>query len=170
MNAIEERKAAGGRLKSLFASGGSVALKKPLFLKLGGFLSIYKPFYNEDMDLCTRAWIRGWQTLFEPRSKVVHDHVGTIKTFFHAHKIRTIRTRNRFLYLWLYCSRYRLTVSHIPWTSFRLLLRLLRLDTSFPIGLLQGLTRLRTVMALRSRMKSERLFKPLDHILNDINA
>lgn len=65
MNTVQDRIAAGHRLKSLFASGGSVALKKTMFLKLGGFLPLYKPFYSEDMDLCTRAWMRGWQTLLE---------------------------------------------------------------------------------------------------------
>ena len=44
-----------------------------MFNMLEGFLPLYKPFYIEDMDLCTRAWLRGWQTLFDPRSQVVHD-------------------------------------------------------------------------------------------------
>ena len=145
-------------------------LKKEMFNRLDGFLSLYKPFYIEDMDLCTRAWLRGWQTLFEPRSSVVHDHVGTIKRFFHAKKIRTIRTRNRFLYLWLYSSWQRLVLSHAPWTAFRLLLRLLRLDLTFPIALMQGLVQLRSVKTLRSEMKQSRPFKPLHQLLREIQS
>jgi GT2 family glycosyltransferase len=160
----------GRALKSLFASGGSIALKKEMFNILDGFLPLYKPFYLEDTDLCTRAWMRGWQTLFEPRSKVVHDHVGTIKRFFHAKKIRTIRTRNRFLYLWLYCSRHRLILSHVPWTALRLLLRLLRLDLTFPIALLQSLAHFRLVNALRSEMKQSQFFKPLHQLLREIQS
>jgi hypothetical protein len=114
--------------------------------------------------------MRGWQTLFDPRSRVVHDHVGTIKRFFHAKKIRTIRTRNRFLYLWLYSSRHRLVLSHIPWTAFRLLLRLLRLDLTFPIALLQSLAHLRSVKTLRSEMKQSRPFKPLHQLLREIES
>ncbi|MFZ0612839.1 MAG: glycosyltransferase family 2 protein [Desulfobacterales bacterium] len=170
MNTVMDRTVAERRLKSLFASGGSVALKKWMFLELGGFLPVYKPFYSEDMDLCTRAWMRGWQTLFEPASSVVHDHVGTIKRFYHAKRIRTIRTRNRFLYLWLYCSRRRLILSHVPWTAFRLLLRLLRLDLTFPIALLHGLTHIRPVFLLRSQMKQSQAFKPLDQILREIES
>jgi hypothetical protein len=50
MNTVQDRIAAGRRLKSLFASGGSVAPKKVMFLELGGFLSVYKPFYSEDIE------------------------------------------------------------------------------------------------------------------------
>lgn len=170
LTTVRECQNNGRQLKSLFASGGSIALKKAMFNRLDGFLPLYKPFYIEDMDLCTRAWLHGWQTLFDPRSRVVHDHVGTIKRFFHAKKIRTIRTRNRFLYLWLYCSRHRLILSHVPWTVFRLLLRLLRLDLTFPIALLQSLAHLRSVNALRSEMKQSQLFKPLHQLLREIES
>jgi GT2 family glycosyltransferase len=170
LTTVRECQSNGRQLKSLFASGGSIALKKEMFNRLDGFLPLYKPFYIEDMDLCTRAWLHGWQTLFDPRSRVVHDHVGTIKRFFHAKKIRTIRTRNRFLYLWLYCSRHRLILSHVPWTVFRLLLRLLRLDLTFPIALLQSLAHLRSVNALRFEMKQSQLFKPLHQLLREIES
>jgi GT2 family glycosyltransferase len=170
LNTVRECQNNGRQLKSLFASGGSIALKKEMFNRLGGFLPLYKPFYLEDTDLCTRAWMRGWRTLFDPRSKVVHDHVGTIKRFFRAKKIRTIRTRNRFLYLWLYCSRHRLILSHVPWTAFRLLLRLLRLDLTFPIALMQGLVHLRSVKTLRSEMKQSRPYKPLHQLLREIES
>jgi GT2 family glycosyltransferase len=170
LNTVRECQNSGRALKSLFASGGSIALKKEMFNSLNGFLPLYKPFYLEDTDLCTRAWMHGWQTLFEPRSSVVHDHVGTIKRYFHAKKIRTIRTRNRFLYLWLYSSRQRLVLSHAPWTAFRLLLRLLRLDLTFPIALMQGLVQLRSVKMLRSEMKQSRPFKPLHQLLREIQS
>jgi len=170
LNTVRECQKKGRALKSLFASGGSIALKKEMFNRLDGFLPLYKPFYLEDTDLCTRAWMRGWQTLFDPRSRVVHDHVGTIKRFFRAKKIRTIRTRNRFLYLWLYSSRHRLVLSHVPWTAFRLLLRLLRLDLTFPIALLQSLAHFRAVKTLRSEMRQSQLFKPLHQLLREIES
>jgi len=170
MNTVAERIAAGRRLKSLFASGGSAALKKVMFLALGGFLPVYKPFYSEDMDLCTRAWMRGWQTLLEPRSKVVHDHVGTIKRHFHAKKIRITRLRNRHYYTWLYCSRRRLFLSHAPWTILRLFLRLLRLDVTLPIALTISLAHVKQIMALRSQIQQQQPFKPLEQILREIES
>ncbi len=159
-----------GPLKSLFASGGSMAVWKDRFRALGGFLPIYKPFYSEDMDLCTRAWIHGWFTLFEPRSRVVHDHVGTIKRFFHSKKIRITRIRNRNYYMWLYSSWRRLIFSGIPWTVLRLILRLARLDVTYPVGLLKSLANLGPVMALRSQMRKEHPLKTLDQLIEEIES
>ena len=56
----------------LYASGGSMAVDKAKFNELGGFLPIFKPFYWEDFDLGVRAWRRGWRTLLEPASVVLH--------------------------------------------------------------------------------------------------
>lgn len=159
-----------GPLKSLFASGGSMAVWKDRFRALGGFLAIYKPFYSEDMDLCTRAWMRGWSTLFEPRSRVVHDHVGTIKRFFHSKNIRITRIRNRNYYMWLYSSWQQLIFSDIPWTLLRLVLRLVRLDVTYPVGLYKSLANLGSVMALRSQMKKEHPFKTLDQLIKEIES
>ena len=111
-------------LKSLYASGGSIAIRKEMFFQLGGFLPLYKPFYYEDRDLCTRAWRRGWKTYFEPESTVVHDHQGTIKRFFPVKRIKIIKRRNRFFYLWLHLSTRKLLFFHIPWIFFRLLIKL----------------------------------------------
>jgi len=157
-----------GPLKSLFASGGSMAVKKDRFVALDGFLPIYKPFYSEDMDLCTRAWMRGWQTLFEPRSKVVHDHVGTIKRFFHSKKIRITRIRNRNYYMWLYCSWRQVILSLIPWSVLRLFLRLLRLDVTYPVALFKSVVNLRSVIILRSQIKQVQPFKTLDQLIKEI--
>ena len=122
-------------LKSLFAQGGAVALRREMFLQLDGFLPIYKPFYYEDYDLHTRAWQRGWQTYFEPASSVVHDHrQGTIARFFSVSQIKRIKKRNRFLYHWLYLSSPALLFSHFPWILLRLLGRMLRLDGAFVLG------------------------------------
>jgi GT2 family glycosyltransferase len=158
----------GQALKSLYASGGSIAFKKGMFLQLGGFLPLYKPFYYEDRDLCTRAWRRGWQTFFEPKSRVVHNHKGTIKRFYPAKRIKIIRRRNRFFYLWLHLSVGKLVFSHFPWIFFRLLLRLLRIDTVYAIALFKALLRLREVLKLRGRLEREHTPKSLEEIIKEI--
>ena len=63
---------------TLFASGGHSAYRRDRFLEMGGFDPLFAPFYWEDVDLCYRAWKRGWKILFEPRSAVLHDHQSTI--------------------------------------------------------------------------------------------
>ncbi len=156
-------------MKSLFASGGSAAVRRDMFLKLGGFLSIYHPFYYEDRDLGTRAWRHGWKTYFEPQSRVVHHHASTIGRFFSSKKTRIIRKRNRLLYLWLHLSTRTLFLSHLPWIFVRLVSRLLRLDGVFPLALISALGRLKQVARLRSRVSGGPAGqKPLEKILADI--
>jgi GT2 family glycosyltransferase len=164
-----ERAGKGQPLKSLFASGGSVALRKSMFLQLGGFLSLYQPFYYEDVDLCTRAWIKGWQTLFEPQSRVIHDHAGVIRLHFDARRVRIIRLRNRFFYLWLHLSRKKILFSHVPGIVYRLLFRSLQLDMTYMTALLLAGARLKELMTIRAQMKSNlEAVKPLEKILTDI--
>jgi GT2 family glycosyltransferase len=158
----------GQPLKSLFASGGSVALRKDMFLELGGFLPIFKPFYGEDRDLGTRAWRRGWLTFFEPQSLVVHDHVGTIKRFFPKQHVKVIRKRNRFLYQWIHLSGRTLAFSHIPWIFFRLPLRLLRLDLVYAQGLFQALRRIGAVVAVRQQLSREDCGGSLQEVIEAI--
>jgi GT2 family glycosyltransferase len=154
-------------LKSLFASGGSIALRKSMFEQLGGFLSIYKPFYYEDRDLCTRAWQREWKTFFDPDSRVIHDHVGTIGRFYSAKKIKIIQRRNRLFYLWLYLSRRKIVVSHIPWIFVRLMLRLVKMDLVYPIALCKALCGLGKVIRLKKTNQRKPILKPLEEILKE---
>lgn len=57
---------------TLFASGGFMAVDRLKFQMLGGFNRLFYPAYGEDLDLCFRAWRRGWRCLFEPESIVLH--------------------------------------------------------------------------------------------------
>ena len=158
----------GNGLKSLFAQGGAVALRKQMFLQLDGFLPIYKPFYYEDCDLHTRAWQRGWQTYFEPASAVVHDHrQGTISRFFSVSRINRIKKRNRFIYHWLHLSLPTLIISHFPWILLRLLGRMLRLDAAFVLGFFSALTAVGQVINLRRQYGPTVSGKSLEDILSE---
>lgn len=164
----EDMACRGKPLKSLYASGGSIAFRKEMFLQLRGFLPLYKPFYYEDRDLCTRAWQRGWQTFFEPESRVVHDHRGTIKRFFPAKRIKIIRRRNRFFYLWLHLSASKLIFSHFPWIFFRLPWRLLQMDTVYAIALFKALCVLQEVIKLRGGLEPQHARRSLEEIIEEI--
>ena len=157
-------------IKSLYASGGSMACRKDRFFQLGGFLPLYKPFYSEDLDLGIRAWRRGWQTFFDPESKVVHDHQqATIGRFYSKRDVRIVRHRNRFFSLWLHLSTSTLIFSHIPWTLFRLPWRLFRMDTAHAMGLMKALSRLTDVIRLRGDLKRKLSNKSWEEIIRDIN-
>jgi GT2 family glycosyltransferase len=164
-----ERNQDGQPLESLFAAGGSAAIRRDMFMQLNGFLSIYQPFYYEDRDLGTRAWQHGWKTYFEPRSRVVHDHSSTIRRFFPSKQTKIIRRRNRFFFLWLHLSRRRLFFSHIPWIFVRLALRLLRLDGVYVLALASALVRVAEIAKLRSAPAMDAAGrKTLEDILTDI--
>ncbi|MFA6451345.1 MAG: glycosyltransferase [bacterium] len=85
---------------TLFASGGHSAYRRDRFLEMGGFDPLFAPFYWEDVDLCYRAWKRGWKVMFEPRSAVLHDHQGTIGKITPKRDIEIIWRRNRLLFTW----------------------------------------------------------------------
>jgi len=62
---------------TLFTSGGFMAVNREKFLQLDGFNRLFYPAYAEDLDLCFRAWRRGWRCIFEPASMVYHRENGT---------------------------------------------------------------------------------------------
>jgi GT2 family glycosyltransferase len=63
---------------TLFASGGASLFRTRAVRELGGFDTLYAPFYIEDTDLSYRAWKRGQVCLYEPRA--VAHHIGGAST------------------------------------------------------------------------------------------
>jgi GT2 family glycosyltransferase len=90
----------GAVIPAIFVSGGHSAFDRVKFLELGGFRDIYNPFLWEDMDICYRAWKRGWRSFYSTKSLVVHDHGQTINKTFAKSAVSGIHWRNRFLFIW----------------------------------------------------------------------
>jgi GT2 family glycosyltransferase len=139
--------------ESVFASGGSVALRKSMFLALGGYLPLYKPFYSEDFDLGLRAWKRGWRTLLEPASRVVHERRGSISENVAADRVRKTRVRNRFLLEWTHMPGRDLMLYLVPGYLLQLTGRLLRLDLVYVKGFLAALRRLPEALRVRAEIQ-----------------
>ena len=98
---INHRGDLGQRPRStLYAGGGAAAFDRAAFLALGGFADLYHPFYAEDLDLSYRAWKAGWTVLVEPRSRVAHQHRGTIGRVTGRREIETMLARNLLLFVW----------------------------------------------------------------------
>jgi GT2 family glycosyltransferase/glycosyltransferase involved in cell wall biosynthesis len=64
---------------ALYAGGGSSLFRREIFLELGGFDSLYSPYYAEDLDISWRAWQAGFKVVWVPQSKVVHQRRATIE-------------------------------------------------------------------------------------------
>ena len=54
-------------------SGASFAIRRELWQRLGGFDEMYFMYY-EETDLCWRAWLAGFASVYAPRSRVYHDY------------------------------------------------------------------------------------------------
>lgn len=98
----------------LYAGGGSSAFDRRKLMILGGFDSLYDPFYVEDLDLSYKAWMRNWPSVMAPASIVHHKHRGTIGTHFRRSYIEQTVQRNNLLFSWRNFG-YRRFLWHCIW-------------------------------------------------------
>ena len=56
-----------------YVSGAAIAIRRELFLRLGGFDARYAPAYYEDTDLAFAVRDAGLRVLYQPDARVVHD-------------------------------------------------------------------------------------------------
>lgn len=99
-----------------YGGGGSCAYDRAKFLELGGFDELYAPFYLEDTDLGYLAWKRGWRVLYQPRSKVWHEHRGTIGKRFTDRQIRAVLQKNFLLFAWKNIHEWPRLIAHFFFT------------------------------------------------------
>ncbi len=138
----------------LYAPGGALMCRRDRFLALGGFDPLYAPFTVEDLDLCYRAWKRGWTVLYEPQALVRHEHSATIGRIG-GRRRRRIMARNFFLFHWKNLSDRRLLREHLLWLGPRLAVSLARGEHAWVAGFLLALCRLRLAMSRRAVESSE---------------
>jgi len=135
------------------------AFRRDLFLKLGGFDSIYLPGIWEEVDICYRAALRGKKGFYEPRSIIWHDESTTFNREFGARKKIVLAHRNMFLFFWKNISDSKLIAKHILFLPFRLLHSILFDRAKLAEGFLGALPKLSAALSLRrnSRLDSENL-------------
>jgi len=97
----------------IYAGGGSSAWRRDRFLQLGGFDRLFRPFYFEDLDLSYRGLKAGWRILFEPTSRVVHQHRQTnAPRNFRADYIELMFCKNNLLFMWKALTAPSLLTAH----------------------------------------------------------
>lgn len=139
---------------TFWVSGGSGAFRKRMWDKLGGLDVLFNPFYWEDIDLSYRALKSGYQLIFEPKSKVVHEHEeGAIKTKFRPKHIQTIVYRNQFFFVWKNITDGPLLFSHCIWLPYHLITACIGKDWPFLKGFFKALAQLNRVQDSRYRAK-----------------
>lgn len=70
------------------ANGAAMLVRRDRLLELGGFDETFFMEW-EDLDLCWRAWLRGWPTVYVPEAKLRH-RVGAVTT----QRMRPTRSRS----------------------------------------------------------------------------
>ncbi|OGK20201.1 hypothetical protein A3D80_01085 [Candidatus Roizmanbacteria bacterium RIFCSPHIGHO2_02_FULL_40_13b] len=83
-----------------WAEGGTCIIRKSFFDELKGLNEIYSPFYWEDIDLSYRAKKKGYEVLFDPSIKVLHNHSSTIGKYMKEDFREIISYRNQFIFTW----------------------------------------------------------------------
>ena len=141
---------AAGEYPSIFASGGASAFSREKLTELGGFDTLYAPFYWEDVELSYRAWKRGWRVLFEARSRVRHRVSSTIGARFGRHHVRAVEHRNRLLAHWVHLHDPAMWRGHRAQVVLLALAAPFRLDLAFVDGLVQALGRTREALERRA--------------------
>ena len=155
------------KLPTLYASGGSMMVRRSMFVELNGFHPLYKPFYSEDFDLGLRAWRRGWRSYFEPSVSVVHQSKGSIKENVRRAYVKQVRRRNNYILEWMHMPAIRLFTTVIPLTIWQLLGELLLFDRVNLKGFTTALPKIREVIAARSELNKKQKLS-LTEILKEI--
>lgn len=139
---------------TLWASGGSSAFRREIWLKLGGFDRMYDPFYGEDLDLGYRAWKAGYKILFEPKSKVWHFHEkGVIKKSFSEFYKKAVAFRNQTLFVLKNITDSKMLASFFVFFPYHLLKTAIKLDFSFWLGGLMAVIKVPQVVKNRRVVK-----------------
>lgn len=153
LNDFSKEYSEGKLYDTIYATGGHCLLSREKFLNLGGFSKVYEPFYWEDADLSYRALKRGWNVYFDPRCKVIHDHSKTIRLSNSSKKIKTIQTRNKFIFFWKNVSSPLLWLIHLSGLLFRVLTTWIYADFPFYKALLSALIKVPQIIRIRSTEK-----------------
>jgi GT2 family glycosyltransferase len=149
-----------GVRENLYAVGACVAYDMEKFRALGGYAEIFTPYLFEDIDICYRAWKRGWKSIYEPGTQVLHYSSATIGKTKKRHK-RAIYFRNRFLFHWINLSDPALVLRHALAVAARLAVSFLWLDFTYYKAFFGALGRWRGVVALR---RAERPWRQLSDL------
>ena len=140
-----------------------------MFMALGGFHALFKPFYGEDYDLGLRAWRRGWRSYFEPNASVIHQHQGSIKDNVKRAYVKRVRRRNKIVLEWMHLPSWRLWTSVIPLSIWQLLGEIVLLDKVNVMGFWSALFRIPAVLRERRALAHTQRMS-LDQILEQVTG
>ncbi|NQT89754.1 MAG: glycosyltransferase family 2 protein [Candidatus Omnitrophica bacterium] len=145
---------------------GFGAFDRKKFIELGGFDDLYLPGIAEDMDLCYRAWKKGYKGYYEPRSLIYHIGQASFKKAFGSRKIMELAHRNTLLFMWKNMADARIILGHILWLPARMVYSLLTGRIEFVSAFFKALSRLSSAL---SRRRAQGPYKLTDREVLEIS-
>ena len=130
----EQGKSSNEPLYSFFLTEGACALSREKLRELGGFEPLMSPFYWEDVELSYRAWKRGWEIVYEPKSIVYQDSAKDIRGTMNRVRFERLNIRNRFIFLWKNLHDPGMFLMHLGSTFLLTLQAVVTLRASFFLG------------------------------------
>jgi GT2 family glycosyltransferase len=112
-DAIQPQEEQTAAVNVFWAGGGACAVDRRRFQLLGGFDSLYHPFYVEDTDLSYQAWKRGWKSVLAPGSRVIHKHRGTTGPKYGDLFVNNTTRRNHYLFVWKNVTDFGMLKKHV---------------------------------------------------------
>ena len=140
--------------QTFHASGGAAAWRRSMFLELGGYDTLYRPGYYEEVDISYRAWQRGWRIIYEPRSLIYHARSASFDKFFTRETLNQIIQRNHILFNVADCGGWGFATVFLLLLPLRILTTLLRGKTDSARAMLSSLPHI--PRALSHRLERDR--------------
>lgn len=142
-----------GRTNITFAAGfGAFDRKK--FLELDGYDDLYLPGRLEDVDLCLRAWKKGWKSYYQPKSIVWHIGAKSFNERFGRRGTMELAYRNTFLFMWKNFRTPQYWFSHVIFLLPKMLWMLAKGRHEFITGFVKATRKIPTVIQRRKKEKS----------------
>lgn len=139
---------------TMWATGGSMMVRKSYWQAIGGMDNLYRPAYYEDIDISYRAWKHGWLVLFEPKAFVEHEHESTNATVFGKEGMDVMAYKNSLLFLWKNITDPRILLLHVLWLPYHLTFGGWRSHGRLIIGFIQALLQIPEVVGKRRKVSS----------------
>lgn len=139
---------------SLYGCGGGMMVDRDKFLALGGFDEDME-IYWEDLDLCYRAWKRGWATVYEPQSRMIHRVSATNSAAWGAGGIAARSGRNYLFFIIKNIHDRMFIASQVCALPLLLLLLFLSGRGAFCGGVISAIAGARAFLRKRAALRAE---------------
>ena len=147
-------------LPSFFLSGANMLVNRKVFMNLGGFDTVFSPYYYEDADLGIRAWRAGYSSYYIPQAVCTHHAATTISKSNSATRIKVIVRRNKMILHAIHLPSSYLLIWLIITVVKSFIIKPIVLDFTYTKAFIQFAQRIKEVIKSRSSNSSSILTLP----------